>query len=657
MKKFLVLLLSLTLIVGIAACDTEEPDPDNGDPDNGDPDNGDPDNGDPDEVDQSGPLYVGTPEFSGEFIAWGTSSAYDVAIRELIVGSGIIATTKDGEFIVNENIVENVDEVQATMQEEVEEGEDKTYTFEIREDLEFSDGEPITAEDYAFGIKMQAAYSIAQGGHASPVGGDDLVGYEAFREGESSEFEGVNVVDDYTLELTIDGENLPYFYELAMVSASPQPKHIYTNDGEFDFLTADEHEALEEDEMHIGEWIAQYISEPPVSSGPYVLDHYEPDQFVRLYLNENYAGDYRGHTPVIENVVVRVVPSATDIEHLLNEEIDILTGLVEGDKINRALDADHVQGIYYDRIGFGGLYFHTDLGPMEDHRVRQAIGYMVNREEFVEVFLEGYGTLIDAPLGIGQWMYQESDLIPDALTTYYPDMDKVHELLDEAGWHYDEDNTDREGENEYWEDNDRYNEEGEVLYLGWMGTETDFSDILSVYLNDAMDEAGVDFYATQAGFDVLLQNYYYAFEMDEEDRDFHMFNLALTYTPLYDPYYSYHSDFLGTTFNTEQFEDSPENPMDDFSEQVGHDFSWEPTVEDGLTVDEILENMRRLPAAERDQFLEYWEALMLRMNRFLPVLPLYSNQYYHFANTALDGFEIHGFWDWQQNIVDLEFVE
>lgn len=647
MKKILALLLSLTLVVGLAACRTEEPDPDDPDPD--------PDPGiDPDDPDT---LFIGTPEFSGEFINWGTSSAYDVAIRELTLGSGLIATDKEGAFLVNENIVENVDEVEETMEELVDEGEDKTYTFEIRDDLEFSDGEPITAHDYAFGIKMQAAYSIAQAGHASPTGGDDLVGYEAFREGETTEFEGINVVDDYTIELTIDGENLPYFYELAMVSASPQPKHLYTDDGEYDFLTAEEHEELGDDDTHIGEHIAQYISTVPVSSGPYVLEEYRADQFVRLSLNENFAGDFRGHTPTIENVVVRVVPSATDIEHLLNEEIHILSGVVEGDKIDRALDADHIQSIYYDRIGFGGLYMHTDFGPTEDHLVRQAIAYMVNREEFVEVFLEGYGTLIDAPLGIGQWMVQESDKIPDELTGYYPDMDKANELLDEAGWYYDDDGDSREGEFDYWEDNYRHNDDGEVLYLGWMGTESDFSDILAVYLTGAMDEAGVDFYATQAGFDVLLDNYYFGFEMEDDERDFHMFNLATSYTPLYDPYYSYHSDFLETSFNVHQFEDSPANPQADFSEQVGHDFSWDPTEDEGMTVDELLETMRRLPATDTDQFLEYWEALMLRMNRLLPVLPLYSNQYYHFAHTDLEGFEITGFWDWQQNIVDLEFTD
>jgi len=654
MKKLFALLLGLTLVLTLAAC------PDD-DPEITDPD--DPDFTDPAARDT---LYVGTPEFSGEFISWGTASSYDIAIRDLIVGGGVVATDQAGQFLVNENIVENVAEVEEIMAAESEADLDdaqyasdvfdadgnKTYTWEIRDDMLFSDGEPITAHDYAFGIKMQAAYSIGQAGHTSRTGGDDLVGFDAFFDGETTDFEGIEVIDDYTFTLTIDADNLPYFYELAMVAASPQPMHIYTNNGEYDFLTADEHDELGDDDMHIGEWIAQFISEPPVSSGPYVMDHYRRDQFVRLKLNENYVGDFRGHKAEIETVVVRIVPSATDIEHLLKEEIHVLTGLVEGDKINRGLDADNLQGHYFDRIGFGGLFFHTDFGPMLDHNVRQALAHLVDREQFVETFLEGYGTLIDAPFGIGQWMYQQSDRIPDELISFSPDTQEAYDLLDDAGWGYDEDD-------DPWEEGAgyRYNADGDRLRLGWLGTESEFSDVLAVYMNDAFSEAGIDFSARQASFDVLLDNYYFAYELEEEDRDYHMFNLATGYTPLYDPYYTYHSDGLGTTRNTNQFADKADEPMADFSEQVGHGFSWDPTVDDGMTVDELTEAMRNLPAAEDEQFLEYWEALMLRLNRLLPVLPLYSNQYYQFAVNDLENFELTGFWDWQHAIVDFRFAD
>ena len=686
MKKFLALLLTLTLVFTLGACRGDDPD-DNGNGDNGGIDL-------PDDLDEDETITIGTVEFSGEFIFFGGSSSYDVAIRESINGAPLIATDKGGQFLLNQNVLttdgydyladtvlpaqfdpeeEDYADLSEDEKEIFDEEGNKTYRFEIRDDMQWSDGEPITAHDYAFAIKMGSAYAIAQAGHTAPNAGDDLVGYTDWRQGcygdfnEDDEwvcddddadvdFDGINVIDDTTIELTIDGGNLPYFYELAMVSTGPQPEHVYTNDGEFEFLTRSEFAELGDDETHIGEHISSMISSPPVSSGPYVLDHYERDQFVRMSLNENFVGDFRGHKPTIQNVIVRVVPSATDIEHLLNEEIDILTGLVEGEKINRGLDADHLYDINYKRNGWGGMFIQTDFGAAQDHRVRQAVAHMIDRDEFVEVFLEGYGEVINAPYGLGQWMLEESDIIGDQLTHYEFDMEKANEKLDEAGYTEDEDGN-------AWVDYDtsgtRYHEDtGEELVLGWMGTESDYSDILSVYLTPNMEEAGVNFTARQAGFDILIDNYYYAYQLPEEDREYHMYNLAISYTPLYDPYYSYHSDLVGTTFNTHQLIDSPDSPqVDDFSEQEGHGFSWMEDGGTGLTIDEFTEKMRNLSPADSDQFVEYWEGLMLRMNRLLPMIPLYSNQYYHFANNRVEGFELTGNWDWQQNIVDMTLVD
>jgi len=616
MKKILVFVLSLTLVLSLAACRRQD----------------------------GGTLVVGTTEFSGEFIFFGGSSSYDVAIRDLLNGAGTIATTPEGQFIPNPTTLANAD----TLFDQVTEHSngDKTYRFELNDDLEWSDGEEITASDYLFGLMQGSAYSMAEAGHASLSAGIDLIGFQDVRDGVTTDFAGFNLIDEYTFELTIDGANLPYFYELAMVSIAPQPEHVYTNDGEYEWLTAAEHEALGTNDTHIGEYIRSFMSAPPVSSGAYVFETYEEAQFVRLERNENYAGDYRGHTPSIDRIVVRVVPSATDIEHLLNGEIDILTGLVEGNKIERALADPNIHGDWFPRVGFGGMFFATDFGPMADYRVRQALAFLVDREQFVDVFLEGYGSLVNGPMGLGQWMYVESDRIPDELISYTVDKDRANELLDDAGWAYDEDGNAWDG------DGYRYNDAGEELQLNWLGTESEYSDLLAPIITPNFTEAGINFTARQAGFDILLDHYYYAYEMEEDEREYHMFNLATSYTALYDPYYSYHSDWLGTTYNANQFEDSIENPA--------------APLEDGeRTVDELTVLMRELEASQTDLFLEYWEELQLRLNKLLPTLPLYSNQYYHFVNnrvridgdTSIDGIGLTGFWNWQQAVVDMEIVE
>jgi len=616
MKKILVFVLSLTLVLSLAACRRQD----------------------------GGTLVVGTSDFSGEFIFFGGSSSYDVAIRDLVNGAGTIAVTAEGQFVPNPTVLANAD----TLFDDVVEhaNGDKTYRFELNQDLVWSDGEPITVDDYYFSLMMGSSYSMAQAGHTSLTGGRDLVGFQAVRDGETTDFAGFNRIDDYTYELTIDGSNLPYFYELNMVSLGAQPSHVYSNDGEYEWLTAAQHEALGANETHIGEYIRSFRSAPPVSSGSYVFETYEEGQFVRLTRNENFHGDYRGHVPEIDRIVVRVVPSATDIEHLLNEEIDILAGLVEGNKIERALAAPHIHGDWFPRVGFGALFFHTDFGPTQDYRVRQALAYLVDREGFVDVFLEGYGSMVNSPMGLGQWMVSESSRIPDELISYSVDTAKAAELLDDAGWAYDENGNAWDGSGY------RHNSDGEVLRLNWLGTESEYSDLLAPIITPAFTDAGIQFTARQAGFDILLDHYYYAYEMDADEREYHMYNLASSFTALYDPYYSYHSDMLGTTSNANQFEDSIENPA-------------APLAAGERTVDELTVLMRNLDASETDQFVEYWEELQIRLNKLLPILPLYSNQYYHFVNTrvrvdgdtSVDGIGLTGFWNWQQAVVDLRIVE
>ena len=624
----------------------------------------------------SNTLVVGTTEFSGEFIFWGGSSSYDVAVRDLVNGAGVIATTRYGQFVYNDNVLVTDPVI------EIETDEDgnvvtKSYTFTVKEGMLWSDGEEITAEDYVFGMKMFSAYSMSQAGHTGLATGSELVGYDAWRNGgygefnedgewvlddtrlDEYDFDGVQLVDDYTFTLVIDGENLPYFYELNMVAAGPQPKHVYTNDGEYDFLSKTEHEALGEEDMHIGSYIEQYKSAPPVSSGAYVFDRYVPGQFVQMSLNENYVGNYLGQVPEIENVIIKVVPSATDMEHLLTGDIDILTGLVEGAKINRGLETEYLYEDTYLRIGYGAIFFHTDFGPTQQWQVRQAFGYLVDRAQFVDAFLEGFGVNVQGPYGLGQWMVQESVLFDegnDELFNYAPDIEEAVALLEDAGWIYDE-NGDAyvQGDGTV-----RYNEAGEPLRINWLGTISDYSDLLGPILEAGTSQVGIDLRAEQADFATLIDHYYYAYTLDPADRQYHMFNLATSFTALYDPWYSYNSANLGTTYNSNQFADTAENPQkpldrsaDAVTRTVG-DFTY---VGPELSIDELTENMRNLEGSQTDEFLCYWEMFQIRMNDLLPVLPLYSNEYYHFANVAVQGLSTTGFWNWQQSIVDMTIVD
>jgi peptide/nickel transport system substrate-binding protein len=617
MKKFLTLLATSALTISLlAACGSTDTATDNG----GDTNSGTVTATNPrdNREGSENTLVVGTSEFNGQFIQGFGNSSYDKTVRDLINGYGTVSVTIGGEFVINETVVKEY------TTEKNEETGDLTYTFTIAEGLLFSDGEPVMASDYVFAAKLlsSASYAAVGGSNANFM---EIVGYDAWANGEAEDFEGVKLVDDYTFSMTISGEELPYFYQLSLVSLAPYPEHFYTNGGTVGFDLEKDADGNVTNE-HVGKYVKEeLLDNPTVGAGAFRFVEYRPGEYVKLELNENFVGDFRGHTPSIQNVVIKVVPSQTDMEHLVSGEIDLLPGVVEGEKIEQGKADENISEVTYKRNGYGSLSFHTDMPIISDKRVRQAVAYLVDRTTFVGAFLQGYGTVVEGPYGLGQWMLADSDVVPEQLTQYTFDPEKAAALLDEAGWSFD-----AAGE-AYANDGYRYNADGEILQLNWMATETEYSDLLLPILRKGFSEAGIKLTIDFTDFGTLLDKYYYVKKEDVEEREYHMFNLASSFSEAYDPYYSYHSDHMDTWMNSNQFENA--------------------------RVDELTVLMRELEPTQRDEFLGYWEEFITIMNDELPSLPLYSNEYYHFNNAKIEGFEASAFWDWADSIVDMKIVD
>ena len=84
----------------------------------------------------------------------------------------------------------------------------RTYTFTLREDAKFHDGKPVTAEDVRWSLER-----VTDPNTQSPVAEQylsDIVGVTEKLRGAASTIEGVKVIDDRTIALTID-EPKAYF--------------------------------------------------------------------------------------------------------------------------------------------------------------------------------------------------------------------------------------------------------------------------------------------------------------------------------------------------------------------------------------------------------------------------------------------------------------
>lgn len=172
-------------------------------------------------------LVVGAPELNADYINGFGNSSYDVYVKYLLgnyggeAGYATYFSDEAGQFILNPTVT--------TQEPDVTENEDgtKTYTFYLAEDLKWNDGEPITALDYVFGAFFLASPEWMVQGANNSMSGEDFVGFDEYHNGDTRVFEGVKLIDDYTFSITLKAEKLPYFYETAMVAASPTPIHRY----------------------------------------------------------------------------------------------------------------------------------------------------------------------------------------------------------------------------------------------------------------------------------------------------------------------------------------------------------------------------------------------------------------------------------------------
>lgn len=564
----------------------------------------------------SGTLVVGTPKLNGDFISGFGNSSYDNWVRKLIGTAGYgyptYDITKGGEFVLNKPVVKE----ETT---EVDSAGNKSYIFTIYNDLKWNDGTKITAKDYVFGLLVQASKAYADAGAVVTVG-DDLVGYDAYKAGTADVFAGVKLLDDYKFSLTIDAASLPYFFETAIVAAAPSPMHIWAPEATIE--STDAGSKLVGDLQAISTFVTtDYRYKPMVSAGPFKFVSFEND-IVTTEVNPEYKGNFEGEKPKLEKVVIKYINQTIDVDMVIRGDVDLVAGVIEGEKIEKIIASDTADETHYSRNGYGMLAFHNDFGPTANPLVRKAVAYLIDRNQFVTNILGGYGSLVDAEYGLSQWTYQAKKAEIEAeLEHYVFNPDKANEYLNQTEWKFEADGVTPFDASKAKEGYFRYNDKKEVLQLNHFGTiENAVTDLVQVELPKGFALAGIKFTTETGDFSKLLDNYYGGPSLGAE-RKYHMFNLASSFATPHDPYYGSKScDFLGTTSN--------------------------PTQTCDAELDAAMKEMRRLDPTDKEKYAELWLTYQKRWNQLLPEVPLYSNQYYDVFNKRVSGLDTTPVYDW-----------
>ncbi len=337
------------------------------------------------------------PKQGGEIVVAGAAGA--------MTGSNWFIFSARDDYLWSQLIDRDTDAVTvhpdlATSWEVSEDG--LTYTFHLRDDVRFHDGEPLTAEDVKFSLEM-FFHPDTGASHGRTSGLDQLDGAEAFENGDADEISGIKVLDDYTVELNLVRPRSSVLSNMAAFNI--WPKHL---------LEGTPFSELENTE---------YAVRNPVGSGPFKMGDFEPDQFYILEANEDY---YAGR-PYLDRIIFRIgLSGATAFAALENGEVH-MAGRVTAVEYERYKDDPNIV-LLGGQLGGGMTVWANHNRPLwQDARVRQALLYALDRESMAEAY---YGELAE----VLHLRLTNPEFVSPDITKYEYNPDKARELLAEAGW-------------------------------------------------------------------------------------------------------------------------------------------------------------------------------------------------------------------------------
>lgn len=276
-----------------------------------------------------------------------------------------------------------------------------TYTFHLRDDVKFSDGKPLTAEDVKFSLQLvfDPSFSGAVDHTAIPIKGG-----EAFNKGTAKDLEGIKVKDPYTISVTLEKPNSSILYLIGTTIIS---KDYFGKD-----YTPGNTKGVEAKLQN------------PVGCGAYEVTKYVPGQEVDLTANKYY---WKG-TPKIKNLIFKATTEENKMQNLASGETDIDTFDGTPENISQLKSMGFVDLTTFPSSSIFYIGVNCKDPKFSDKKVRQALEYGLNREQMAKTVFKGNAYIINEPQSKANPSYTKD------VNNYNYNVDKANKLLDEAGW-------------------------------------------------------------------------------------------------------------------------------------------------------------------------------------------------------------------------------
>ncbi len=299
----------------------------------------------------------------------------------------------------------------------------------LRRDVKFFDGEPMTADDVVF------TYNGLLGNKQIDVGDKTAMIFRDERGGRTIEREmKVEKVDDYTVRFTFPWKT---YSALRKVSQMVYPEHVlrkYVEDGTFNTT-----------------WDVSTDPKRIIGTGPWRPCEYRSGERFVIERNPNYwRKDEVGQTvPYIEKIVFAVIPEKStallkfkagevDFLALGGSDVPVLLDVPEGERDFTIFGTGPSATISYMCFNMNhGRDPETGVPYVKPHKLkwftnlkfRKAMAHCLDRETWINNFMNGFGIPLWSPLSPASTEFYNSDV------TKYPfDLSKAGALLDEVAY-------------------------------------------------------------------------------------------------------------------------------------------------------------------------------------------------------------------------------
>jgi len=230
------------------------------------------------------------------------------------------------------------------------------YTFYLRQNAKFHDGRPVRAQDVVYSWERAASPALASDTVLTYLG--DIVGVREMTEGKADHIEGLKVIDDHTLQVTIDAPKTYFLFKLTFATAFVLDK-ANVESGE--------------------EWYRT-----PNGTGPYKLIEWK--RFERQVYQANQ--DFYLGAPSIPYIVVQLYSG--DSQRLYETgDIDI-TGVYSVERFADPTEPLHNELLSGVDLCTLYMVFDTTRSPFDDVNVRKAFSMAFNRQKYIDVVLDGH---------------------------------------------------------------------------------------------------------------------------------------------------------------------------------------------------------------------------------------------------------------------------